>query len=290
MFTPSNLMKHRRMLDVLNTKYLISPWIPEDISQQPPNVQKGIENLKLSFARQWGISWEEAHKDLKLVYRSNRGLGVYTNETAQARAWIVHSFEVLSRDEILDELKNPDFRPGDLVFLEEEPSQRRETRNVPSGSRKSKVERRKDKDEGDTGQLEDSALVSGHGNIFMPRPVAGIIGSGNTEKVEIKEYTPNRIVCQATLHSPGFLVFSENWHPAWKVYVDGKRSKLYVANYTIRAVELDKGKHIVEFLYESGYFKLGSILFIVSFLFFIGVIVVWLRSRKRAPQRQQEKT
>ncbi|MCK4308333.1 YfhO family protein, partial [candidate division WOR-3 bacterium] len=235
MFTPLNLIRHRNMLDILNAKYVISMWIPEDLSKYPPNTQQAIKSFKDNFLRKWGISWEEAHKGLKLVYRSNRGYGIYENETALPRAWIVHSFKVLSREEILEELKNPTFHPDTTVLLEEQPLR------VSSSELRVK----------------------------------------SSEEVKIREYTPNRIVCNVILETPGFLVFSDNWHPDWKVYVDGKREKLYVADYTLRAVQLDKGEHQVEFKYDSLYFKLGAIISSLAFLFFLGTIGFWFKFYRR---------
>lgn len=236
LFIPSNLVRYRKLLDILNVKYIISTWIPEDLSQYPADIQKAVENLKISFLGQWGVNWDEAHEGLKLVYKSGRGYGIYKNETSLPRAWIVHEFKVLPREEVISELKNPDFNPQLTVLIEEEP------KVVPHLV--------------DTGQR------------FTPT---------NKEKVEIKKYTPNKIVCEATLETPGFLVLSENWHPEWRVYINGKRNKLYVANYTLRAVELDSGRHKVEFVYESVYFKLGAIITLFSLLFLGGTVIVWGR-------------
>ena len=231
MFTPSNLIRYRNMLNILNTKYVISAWIPEDLSKYPPDAQQQIKNFKDSFFRSWGISWETAHKGLKLAYRSTRGHGIYENETALPRAWIVQNFKVLSREEVLQELKAPDFHPETIVLLEE------------------------------------MATIT---NYQLPI-------TNYQDEIVIKEYTPNKIVCDVTLSAPGFLVLSENWHPAWKVWIDGKRGKCYVADYTLRAVELDKGPHRVEFKYSSLYFNLGAGLSFLSFLFFLGTIGFWFK-------------
>ncbi len=235
MFTPLNLMRHRNILDILNTKYIISMWIPEDLSKYPPKTQQMITNFKNDFSRKWNISWEEAHKGLKLVHRSNRGYGIYKNETTLPRAFIVHNFKTLPQEKIIEELKNPDFHPETTVLIEEQAG--------------------------------------------IEAPDTGLIIQ-NTEKVTIDKYTPNEIVCTATLESPGFLVFSGNWHPDWKVLVDGKKEKLYVANYTLRAVQLDEGKHCIEFNYDSLHFKLGAIISFLALLFFLGTIGFWFKFYK----------
>ncbi|MDD5528426.1 MAG: YfhO family protein [bacterium] len=100
----------------------------------------------------------------------------------------------------------------------------------------------------------------------------------NSETVKIDKYTPNKIICTANLAIPGFLILSDNWHPDWKVYVDGKKDKLYVADYILRGVQLDKGEHKIEFVYDSFYFKLGALISLLASLLFIGIIVIKIRS------------
>jgi len=98
--------------------------------------------------------------------------------------------------------------------------------------------------------------------------------------VHIREYGPNKIICETALESPGFLVLSENWHSNWKAYVDGEEKKVYIANYTSRAVYLPEGEHNVRFVYVSKAFKVGSTISILSLIFFVGV-VVWTAISKR---------
>ncbi|MDD2889229.1 MAG: YfhO family protein [bacterium] len=100
----------------------------------------------------------------------------------------------------------------------------------------------------------------------------------NSETVKIDEYTPNKIICTANLAIPGFLVLSENWHPDWKVYVDGKKDKLYVADYILRGVQLDKGAHKIEFVYDSFYFKLGALISLLASLLLIVIIILKIKS------------
>jgi len=50
---------------------------------------------------------------------------------------------------------------------------------------------------------------------------------------------------------------SDTYYPGWKVYIDKKPGKIYRADYILRAVYLEPGKHIVKFRYGPFSFKIG---------------------------------
>lgn len=81
---------------------------------------------------------------------------------------------------------------------------------------------------------------------------------------EITHYDANRIKIHARLTGPGLLVLSENYHPDWRVTVNGKPAPLLQAFHTLRAVALPAGEHQVEFFYRSRYFQLGTALTIIA--------------------------
>ena len=87
-----------------------------------------------------------------------------------------------------------------------------------------------------------------------------------TYHVEITSWSPNKIELSANLSAPGFLVLSEIWYPAWKAYVDGKKVRVYKANYVLRSVFLPEGSHKIVFNFESGYFKVGAFITLLTFL------------------------
>jgi hypothetical protein len=91
---------------------------------------------------------------------------------------------------------------------------------------------------------------------------------------KIENYSANEIVCSTNSSFSGFLVLTDNWHPDWKVFVDGKKQKLYRANYIFRAVYVPAGKHEIVFKYISSYFNIGSVISIIAFILAIGFCVV----------------
>ncbi len=89
-------------------------------------------------------------------------------------------------------------------------------------------------------------------------------------RIKIIRYLPNKIEIEAETEVPGFLVLSENWYPFWKVKIDGKEKEVYRAYYTLRAVELSKGKHRIIFYFDSFYFNYGKWITLFSL---VGIIL-----------------
>jgi hypothetical protein len=88
------------------------------------------------------------------------------------------------------------------------------------------------------------------------------ITGGST--VTIKKYGVNRIDLEVDAENPGFILLIENYHPRWNAYVDGEKSKVYIADYTLRAVYVSEGKHSVSFVYEDRSFTAGKSLSLVG--------------------------
>ncbi|MBN1980609.1 MAG: hypothetical protein JW795_03700, partial [Chitinivibrionales bacterium] len=91
--------------------------------------------------------------------------------------------------------------------------------------------------------------------------------------IAIKTYTGNRIELSATTPSNGLLWLSEIWYPAWKVFVDGVEKRVLCADYSFRAVAIERGSHRVEFVYQSRLFAIGAILAAVALLVCTALIV-----------------
>ena len=79
-------------------------------------------------------------------------------------------------------------------------------------------------------------------------------------RAEIVLYENEKILISADLKKEGFLVLSDTFYLGWKVFIDGNRSKIYRANYVLRAVRLKKGKHRILFLYSPATFHAGKYL------------------------------
>jgi uncharacterized membrane protein YfhO len=103
----------------------------------------------------------------------------------------------------------------------------------------------------------------------VPSPQAGLVPLNPKATVEMLKTEAERIEIRtdSPYSSPhAYLVLTESLFPGWTAQIDGRASKLYLANQRFMAVRLPKGKHYVVFEYHSTRFKTGLWLSIVGVL------------------------
>jgi hypothetical protein len=80
----------------------------------------------------------------------------------------------------------------------------------------------------------------------------------------IVEDFPERVVVEADLRGPGYLVLSDTYDPGWSATVDGHPAPIRPAYVAFRAVYLEKDKHTVVFTYRPAGFALGLMLTVIG--------------------------
>jgi len=100
-------------------------------------------------------------------------------------------------------------------------------------------------------------------------------------QAQIIEYQPNKVIITASSLSHSILFLSDTYYPGWQAFIDGKKTKIYRANYTFRAINFPAGKHKVEFIYLPLSFLVGSIGSVITVFILIGLILVWKRKSIR---------
>jgi hypothetical protein len=164
---------------------------------------------------------------------------LYKNRSPLPRAWLVKDYKVMDSIAILSKMMSKEFRPDREVLLEEEPK----WTNPPT-----------------------PPFTQGGLNVGEPL-------SGHPQKVQIMSETNNRLALQVEVAEDSLLVLSDTYYPGWKAFVDGKKTKIYRANYTFRALPLSAGPHRAEFVYDPLGFKLGALFTILGL---IGCAVIYL--------------
>lgn len=72
-------------------------------------------------------------------------------------------------------------------------------------------------------------------------------GNLSVGNVKIVNYTENTVSLETKNKGNGFMVMSDAYYPTWKVFIDGKESKIYKTNHAFRGVYIPKGNHSIIF-------------------------------------------
>jgi hypothetical protein len=113
---------------------------------------------------------------------------------------------------------------------------------------------------------EETAVMTGPA--FDPAQVAALeeplaeridsAQSGDGWTAAIRAYRNNAMTLDVTTPNKGLLVLSEIHFPGWNAYVDGVPTKVYRADWSLRALVVERGMHTVELRYEPASFAIGS--------------------------------
>ena len=95
----------------------------------------------------------------------------------------------------------------------------------------------------------------------------------STNSVSYLNYGEQSSIIEVDTHGDGFLFVSDIFYPGWKAFVDGKEEKILCADYVFRAVPLEEGKHVVEFIYDPESFRMGKRISLLSALLLSGVVL-----------------
>jgi hypothetical protein len=112
-------------------------------------------------------------------------------------------------------------------------------------------------------------------------PSESTAGPGEPASFEatIIDYRPERVVIEADLDEPGFLVLSDAWYPGWRATVDGTRVGVCRADLLFRAVALEPGEHRVVFAFRPFSQALGGMVSVIGLallVFIPGLVVRYL--------------
>lgn len=116
--------------------------------------------------------------------------------------------------------------------------------------------------------------------IPSPRPDAPV-EAHRFDQCTILEYTPRSVKIEATVTAPSYLVLSDTYYPGWKASVDGTAQPLLKANYVMRALSLQPGRHIVVFSYHPISFKAGLTVSCLTMV--LAAFLFW--GARRSPSR-----
>jgi hypothetical protein len=88
--------------------------------------------------------------------------------------------------------------------------------------------------------------------------------------IQLIDYKPNYIKYEADCFEDGFAVFSEIYYPeGWTAKIDSTEVDIMSANYVLRALDIPKGNHTIEFEFKPSSYYVGNKVMMV-----FGVIII----------------
>lgn len=110
-------------------------------------------------------------------------------------------------------------------------------------------------------------------------------GADSLAHISLTKYKPEYIEYDAECSKPGTVIFSEIFYPhGWKAIVDGKPADLYRANYMLRAMNLEPGKHHIRLEFRPESVDKGNVIsmtfVVLMYLIIAGILLSNLRKSK----------
>ena len=110
-------------------------------------------------------------------------------------------------------------------------------------------------------------------------------GADSLAHISLTKYTPEYIEYDAECSKPGTVIFSEIVYPhGWRAIVDGKAADLSRANYMLRAMNLEPGKHHIRLEFRPESVDKGNVIsmtfVVLMYLIIAGILLSNLRKSK----------
>ena len=103
----------------------------------------------------------------------------------------------------------------------------------------------------------------------------------NTSSIVVAEKKSDYIRYDVSSDDTGLIIFSEIFYPkGWKAYINDQEVTMERFNYILRGLEVPKGKHRLEFVFDPTIVKLSSNISLFSTLGFMLLILLMILKRK----------
>lgn len=118
--------------------------------------------------------------------------------------------------------------------------------------------------------------------VLEESPEEQLSNQKGTSSVNIRHLQNDYLSVDVKTDQPGFLVLSEVYYPEWKACIDGKSTKIYRADYTLRAVYVPAGEHKIEMYYSKRNITIGGLIALITLIFSLIIgLVSFQRTRRK---------
>ena len=195
-----------------------------------------------------GVGWVVSRDRIPGSRKMSDGCFIARNPGAFPRAFVVHTVEYASRDEILRRIGEGDPLLRSIALV----------------------------DANDGGYLDpwQSTFSS------VGQPVS-------RDRARIIRCMCNKVMLQVEASRPGILILTDQFYPGWEARVDGKLANVGRVDYVFRGVAVQAGKHEVEFRYSPQSFYTGLRLTKIALVYLVCLglySVLRFIERRRAPR------
>ncbi len=140
------------------------------------------------------------------------------------------------------------------------------------------------------GEEESRTIVSGAGFdplatvILEEEPGIRPAPSDSEPQVLDVRTSVNEIEVSYQAAAPSIRVLSEQYYPGWKATIDGRPTKIYRADYLLRAVEAPQGAHTVRFSFRPAAMSVGLPISLIVLVGAIAALIAADRRKKTSAQ------
>jgi hypothetical protein len=131
-------------------------------------------------------------------------------------------------------------------------------------------------------EMLSSGAVDPRKTALLEGPLPKLTDPGDTseDRASVRRYEANEIELATSTATPGLLVVSEVYYPAWQAYIDGEPVPTYRADQLLRAVRVPAGEHTVELRYESSSLRTGIAISSVTCVALVALLLARMRERR----------
>jgi len=116
------------------------------------------------------------------------------------------------------------------------------------------------------GVVEEASAIAGRG--------------GGSATIHLRELRDGFACIEVDADSEGYIFFRDGWFPGWKVFVDGKERPNLPADVAFQSVQIERGKHVVEWRYQPAILARGALISALSCILLILLILAKSKNLK----------
>jgi hypothetical protein len=108
----------------------------------------------------------------------------------------------------------------------------------------------------------------------IPSSPVSRLESPSPGTARIVDYDNERVTLEADAPRQSLLVLTDTYAPGWKATVDSRRVPVHRVDYLLRGVQLDAGRHRVEFRYEPAGWRIGLAVSALSLVVLLALLAM----------------